>query len=56
MRDSDFESSRREFRIASAGFELDRTFDSAEAILSGFAQLKRAERPADVAARRPRGQ
>jgi hypothetical protein len=36
MRDSDFESSLREFRITSAGFELDRTFDSAEAILSGF--------------------
>jgi circadian clock protein KaiC len=56
MRDSDFESSLREFRITSASFELDRTFDSAEAILSGFPQLKSAERPADVAARRPRGQ
>ena len=43
MRDSDFESSLREFRITSAGFEVARTFDSAEAILSGFSQLKSAE-------------
>jgi circadian clock protein KaiC len=56
MRDSDFDSSLREFRITSTGFEIADTFDSAEAILSGFPQLKREELPADRAARRPRGQ
>jgi len=30
MRDSDFDSSLREFRIMSTGIELARTFDSAE--------------------------
>ncbi|HYZ42409.1 MAG TPA: ATPase domain-containing protein [Stellaceae bacterium] len=56
MRDSDFDSSLREFQITSAGLELARTFDSAEAILSGFPQLKSERLPADDAARRPRGQ
>jgi circadian clock protein KaiC len=56
MRDSDFDSSLREFRITAAGIELAHTFDSAEAILSGFPQLKSEELPADKAARRPRGQ
>ena len=54
MRDSDFDSSLREFRIMSTGIELADTFDSAEAILSGFPQLKTKELPADKAARRPR--
>jgi circadian clock protein KaiC len=39
MRDSDFDSSLREFRITAGGLELAQTFDSAEAILSGFPQL-----------------
>ncbi|MGC2203244.1 MAG: ATPase domain-containing protein [Stellaceae bacterium] len=56
MRDSDFDSSLREFQITSAGFELARMFDSAEAILSGFPHLKSEELPADSAARPPRGQ
>jgi circadian clock protein KaiC len=56
MRDSNFDSSLREFQITSTGFELARTFDSAEAILSGFSQLKSEELPADNAARRLRGQ
>jgi circadian clock protein KaiC len=56
MRDSDFDASLREFKITSNGFELAHTFDSAEAILSGFPQLKSEELPADHAARRPRGQ
>ena len=55
MRDSDFDSSLREFRITAAGIELAQTFDSAEAILSGFPQLTTEELPADKAARRPRG-
>jgi circadian clock protein KaiC len=55
VRDSDFDSSLREFRITSAGIELAHTFDSAEAILSGFPQLKSEELPADKAARRRRG-
>jgi circadian clock protein KaiC len=55
MRDSDFDSSLREFRITATGIELAHTFDSAEAILSGFPQLKTEELPADKAARRPRG-
>jgi circadian clock protein KaiC len=55
MRDSDFDSSLREFRITSNGIELAHTFESAEAILSGFPQLKTEELPADKAARRPRG-
>ena len=53
MRDSDFDSSLREFRITAAGIELANTFDSAEAILSGFPQLKSEELPADQAARLP---
>jgi circadian clock protein KaiC len=56
MRDSAFDSSLREFQITSAGFEIARTFDSAEAILSGFPHLRSEELPADNAARRPRGQ
>jgi circadian clock protein KaiC len=56
MRDSDFDSSLREFRITSTGIELAHTFDSAEAILSGFPQLTNEELPADKAARRLRGQ
>jgi circadian clock protein KaiC len=56
MRDSGFDSSLREFRITSVGFEIARTFDSAEAILSGFPQIKSEDLPADNAARRPRGQ
>jgi circadian clock protein KaiC len=54
MRDSDFDSSLREFRITSSGIELAHSFESAEAILSGFPQLKSEELPADKAARRPR--
>jgi circadian clock protein KaiC len=56
VRDSDFDSSLREFRITAAGIEIADTFDSAEAILSGFPQLKSEELPADNTARRPRGQ
>jgi len=56
MRDSDFDSSLREFQITSGGLELAHTFDSAEAILSGFPQLKREELPTDNPARPPRGQ
>ena len=55
MRDSDFDSSLREFRITSTGIQLAHTFDSAEAILSGFPQLTSEELRADKAARRPRG-
>jgi circadian clock protein KaiC len=55
VRDSDFDSSLREFRITSTGIELAHTFESAEAILSGFPQLRTEELPADKAARRPRG-
>jgi circadian clock protein KaiC len=54
MRDSDFDSSLREFRITGTGIELARTFDSAEAILSGFPQIRTEELPADKSARRPR--
>lgn len=39
MRDSDFDPSIREFSISAAGFQLGSTFDSADAILSGFPQL-----------------
>src|SRR5260370_14058520 len=53
MRDSDFDSSLREFRITATGIELAQTFDSAEAILSGFPQIRTEELPADNAARRP---
>jgi circadian clock protein KaiC len=56
MRDSDFDPSLREFRIRGTGIELADTFESAEAVLSGFPQLKSEELPADNAARRPRGQ
>jgi circadian clock protein KaiC len=56
MRDSDFDSSLREFRITATGIEIAHTFDSAEAILSGFPQLKSEELPPDDAARRPRRQ
>jgi circadian clock protein KaiC len=55
VRDSDFDSSLREFRITSTGIALAHTFASAEAILSGFPQLKREELPADKAAQRRRG-
>jgi circadian clock protein KaiC len=55
MRDSDFDSSLREFRITAAGFDLAHTFDSAEAILSGFPQLTREGPTADKAALRPPG-
>jgi circadian clock protein KaiC len=54
VRDSDFDSSLREFHITANGIELAPTFDSAEAILSGFPQLTTEELPADKAARRPR--
>jgi circadian clock protein KaiC len=54
MRDSDFDSSLREFRITATGIELAHTFESAEAILSGFPKLTIEELPADKAARRPR--
>jgi circadian clock protein KaiC len=54
MRDSDFDSSLREFRITATGIELAHTFESAEAILSGFPQRATEELPADRAARRPR--
>jgi circadian clock protein KaiC len=54
MRDSDFDSSLREFRITATGIELADTFASAEAILSGFPQIKTEKLPADKAARRPR--
>jgi len=56
IRDSDFDSSLREFRITVTGIEIADTFASAEAILSGFPQLKSEELPADMAARRPSGQ
>jgi circadian clock protein KaiC len=56
MRDSDFDPSLREFRITGTGIEIADTFESAEAVLSGFPQLKSEELPADNAARRPRGQ
>jgi circadian clock protein KaiC len=39
VRDSDFDPSIREFSISAAGFELGGTFDSADAILSGFPQI-----------------
>jgi circadian clock protein KaiC len=55
MRDSDFDPSLREFKITSAGLEVADTFDTAEAVLSGFPQLKSEELQADKAARRPRG-
>jgi circadian clock protein KaiC len=55
MRDSDFDSSLREFRITATGIELAHTFESAEAILSGFPQLKTEELPADKPAPRRRG-
>jgi circadian clock protein KaiC len=55
MRDSDFDSSLREFRITFAGIELANTFESAETILSGFPKLTTEELRADDAARRPRG-
>jgi circadian clock protein KaiC len=55
MRDSDFDPSLREFQITSAGLEVADTFDTAEAVLSGFPQLKSEELQADKAARRPRG-
>jgi circadian clock protein KaiC len=56
MRDSDFDPSLREFRITGTGIELADTFESAEAVLSGFPQLKSEELPADNAARRTRAQ
>ena len=56
MRDSDFDSSLREFRITGHGFELAQTFHSAEAILSGFPQLTAGELTADNAALHPPGQ
>jgi circadian clock protein KaiC len=43
MRDSDFDSSLREFRITAAGIELADRFVSADAILSGFPQLTAEE-------------
>jgi circadian clock protein KaiC len=43
MRDSDFDSSLREFRITAAGVELADRFMSADAILSGFPQLTAEE-------------
>ena len=55
MRDSDFDSSLREFRITATGFELAQTFHSAEAILSGFPQLTPEGLTADKAALRPPG-
>ena len=55
MRDSDFDSSLREFRITGRGFELSQTFHSAEAILSGFPQLTPEGPIADKAAVRPLG-
>ncbi|MGA7868052.1 MAG: ATPase domain-containing protein [Stellaceae bacterium] len=54
MRDSDFDSSLREFRITAQGIELADTFESAEAILSGFPQLSTEELPTAKAARPPR--
>jgi hypothetical protein len=56
MRDSDFDSSLREFRITATGFELAQTFHSAEAILSGFPQLTPEVPAADNAALHPPGQ
>ena len=55
MRDSDFDSSLREFRITAAGFELAQTFHSAEAIMSGFPQLTPERPTADQAAPHPPG-
>jgi circadian clock protein KaiC len=43
MRDSDFDSSLREFRITAAGIELADRFVNADAILSGFPQLTAEE-------------
>jgi circadian clock protein KaiC len=56
MRDSEFDSSLREFRITAAGFELAQTFNTAEAILSGFPQLTPEGPAADQAALHPPGQ
>jgi KaiC/GvpD/RAD55 family RecA-like ATPase len=39
MWDSEFDSSLREFRITATGIELAATFESAEAILSGFPSI-----------------
>lgn len=36
MRESDFDGAIREFRITQAGLQVDQTFDSAEALLTGF--------------------
>jgi circadian clock protein KaiC len=44
VRDSDFDSSLRAFRITDGGIELASSFESAEAILSGFARYS-TERP-----------
>ncbi len=55
MRDSDFDLSLREFRITAGGFELAQTFESAEAILSGFPQLAAGGLTFDKAALRPPG-
>jgi circadian clock protein KaiC len=50
MRDSDFDSSLREFRITAAGIELADRFVSADAILSGFPQLTAEELSGEKAA------
>jgi circadian clock protein KaiC len=50
MRDSDFDSSLREFRITAAGIELAGMLLSADAILSGFPQLTADELSGEKAA------
>jgi circadian clock protein KaiC len=50
MRDGDFDSSLREFRITANGIEPDGRFVSADAILSGFPQLTVQELPGEQSA------
>jgi circadian clock protein KaiC len=45
MRDSDYDSSLREFRITSRGIELADTFESAESLLTGDARAASVPRP-----------
>ncbi|HJU17147.1 MAG TPA: ATPase domain-containing protein [Stellaceae bacterium] len=49
VRDSGFDSSLREFRITQRGIELANSFESAEAILSGFARLRPGHKQASAA-------
>ena len=54
VRDSDYDSAMREFRITSKGLVLAESFDSAEAILSGYARTV-TEAPLDISAPPARG-